>query len=335
MRHVTIKDIARRLKISPSTVSRALRDHPDISRATKDRILSMAAQFNYQPNLIAKSLQTRRTNTIGVIVPEIRHNFFSSAISGIEEMAYRAGYTIMVCQSNDTYQREAINTAALVANRVAGVLVSVSQETTDVAHLKRVMQQGVPLVLFDRVSEKLKVSQVVVDDRNGAYAAVTHCIQRGYTRIAHITASKNLSISHQRLAGYEQALKDHGLPIDPQLIVVGGCQEADGRKGVKKLLALDEPPDAIFAVNDPVAIGVHIYLREAGLRIPEDMALVGFSNNPKSALITPPLTTVNQPAFEMGKAAAGLLLKQLEDEASPFAPVTRVLKTELIVRQST
>lgn len=335
MRHVTIKDIARQLNISPSTVSRALRDHPDISRATKDRILAMAAQFNYQPNLIAKSLQTRRTNTIGVIVPEIRHNFFSTAISGIEDTAYTAGYTIMVCQSNDTYQREAVNTAALVANRVAGVLASVSQETKDVAHLQRVLQQGIPLVLFDRVDDKLAASKVVVDDHDGAYAAVAHCIQRGYTRIAHIGASPNLSISRQRRAGYEKALTDHGLTIDPQLIVVEGCQEADGRKGAQQLLARTEPPDAIFAVNDPVAIGAHIYLKETGIRIPEDVALVGFSNNPISALLEPALTTVNQPAFEMGKTAAGLLLKQLDDDGAAAASVTKVLKTELIVRQST
>ena len=294
----------------------------------------MATEFNYQPNLIAKSLQTRRTNTIGVIVPEIRHNFFSSAISGIEEAAYLEGYTIMVCQSNDTYDREVINTTALVANRVDGMLVSVSQETTDVAHLKRVMNQGIPLVLFDRVSD-MGASMVVVDDRDGAYAAVAHCIERGYRRIAHIAGTQHLYISRERLAGYEGALRDHGLPIDPSLIVTGGCQESDGRAGVKALLGLTDPPDAIFTVNDPVAIGAYIYLKEAGLRIPEDVALVGFSNNPISALIEPPLTTVSQPAFEMGKAAAALLLKQLADEDQKFVPVTKVLKTELIVRKST
>jgi LacI family transcriptional regulator len=335
MGHITIKDIARRLKISPSTVSRALRDHPDISRATKDRILAAAAEFNYQPNLIAKSLQTRRTNTIGVIVPEIRHNFFSSAISGIEEVAYLAGYTIMVCQSSDTYQREVINTTALVANRVDGMLVSVSQETTDVAHLQAVMGQGVPLVLFDRVFEKLGASMVVVDDRRGAYGAVAHLFRQGYRRIAHITGARHLYISRERLAGYAAALRDHGLPLEQGLIVEGGCQESDGRNGAASLLALSEPPDAIFAVNDPVAIGAYIFIKRAGLKIPGDVALVGFSNNPVSALIEPPLTTVNQPAFDMGKTAAGLLLKQIEGEDKPFVPITKVLKTELIVRQST
>lgn len=335
MRQVTIKDLAQRLKLSPSTVSRALRDHPDISRATKDRIRAMATRFDYQPNLIAKGLQTRRTNTIGVIVPEIRHTFFSSAISGIEEMAYRAGFTIMVCQSNDTYPREVINTTALAANRVAGMLVSISQETTDVTHLKRVMNQGIPLVLFDRVQEALGTSMVVVDDREGAYAAVAHCIQRGYRRIGHITGAEHLYISRKRLAGYQQALKDHSLPFDPRLIVAGGCQESDGRAGARALLALDDPPQAIFAINDPVAIGAFIYLKESGVRIPAEMALVGFSNNPISTLIEPALTTIRQPAFKMGATAADLLLEQLEHDDKHRAPVTRVLKTALIVRHST
>jgi len=332
---VTIKDIARRLKLSPSTVSRALRDHPDISPATKDRIRTLAVQFNYQPNLIAKSLQTRRSTTIGVIVPEIRYDFFAITISGIEEEAHRAGYSIIVAQSNDRYPHEVRSTAAMIANRVAGLLVSVSRDTIDTAHLDNVMRQGIPLVLFDRTVDIPAAGKVVVDDREGAYAAVVHCIRCGCRRIAHLAGSPHLSISRLRQAGYEQALKDNGLAVDPRLIVAGGGRESDGRSGAKTLMNLADPPDAIFAFNDPVAIGAHVYLKETGRRIPDDIALVGFSNNPVSALIEPPLTTVNQPAYEIGRTAAGLLLKQLEDDKTSLTEEIRILKTDLIVRQST
>ncbi len=335
MRHITIKDLARQLTLSPSTVSRALRDHADISRATKKRVLAMAAKTNYQPNLIAQSLQTRRSNTIGVIVPEIRHDFFATVISGIEEVAYQAGYTIMVCQSNDTFDREVINTRALAANRVAGMLVSTSQETSDFGHLETVLAQGIPLVLFDRVAKEMEVSMVLVDDFDGAYNAVCYLIRSGYRRIAHLAGTSSLYVSQKRRAGYEKALADNKLPIDPSLTVEGGYHEKDGRRGAQKLFELASPPDAIFAVNDPVAIGAYLYIREAGLRIPEDVALVGFTNNPISAIIDPPMTTVSQPAFEIGKTAAGLLLECFAAGEDKYIPRTEILKTELIVRKST
>ena len=335
MRHTTINDIARQLKLSPSTVSRALRNHPDISQETKDRVLSLAAETHYQPNLIAQSLQTKRSNSIGVIVPEIRNTFFSTAISGIEEVAYEAGYTIMVCQSNDTYEREVINTRALAANRVAGMLVSLSQGTTNVAHLRTVMQQGIPMVLFDRVAEDLEVSKVIVDDFEGAYGAVSYLIGTGRRRIAHLAGSTSLYVSRKRREGYEAALRDHGLPLRPEYILNGGYHEEDGRVGMTRLLALREPPDAVFAINDPVAIGAFLLLREKGFAVPGDIALVGFSNNPNTALTTPRLTTVNQPAFEIGRQAVSLLLKNFASKNMPPPVETVILKTQLIIREST
>ncbi len=333
-RHTTINDLAAKLKLSPSTVSRALRDHPDISRKTKDRVLEMAAKTHYQPNLIAQSLQNRRSNNIGVIVPEIRNTFFSTVISGIEEVAYEAGYTIMVCQSADTSKREIINIKALAANRVAGMLVSISQQTTNYDHLQMVIQQGIPLVLFDRVAESLDVSKVIVDDYAGAYSAVQHLLERGRKRIAHIGGTSALSVSRQRRAGYEAALRDHGLPLLSELCLYGGYHEEDGRAGAEKLRKLAEPPDAIFAINDPVAIGAFIYLQEQGVKIPDDVALVGYSNNPNTALVRPRLTTVNQPAFEIGRRAATLLLQKFTVEADIHATETIVLPTELVVRES-
>lgn len=335
MRHTTINDIAGQLGLSPSTVSRALRDHPDISDKTKSRVLALASETNYQPNLIAQSLQTKRSNNIGVIVPEIRNTFFSTVISGIEEVAYEAGYTIMVCQSNDTYEREVINTRALAANRVAGMLVSSSQNTTNFDHFRMVMQQGIPLVLFDRIAEELEVSKVIVDDFEGAYGAVSYLIKTGRRRIAHLAGATSLYVSRKRREGYEAALRDHGLPLRPEYVLSGGYHEEDGRIGMQRLLALPERPDAVFTINDPVAIGAFLHLREQGLAVPGDVALIGFSNNPNTALITPRLTTVDQPAFTIGRQAASLLMKAFDPSTGPLPIETIILKTELIIREST
>jgi DNA-binding LacI/PurR family transcriptional regulator len=334
MRHITINDLAKRLKLSASTVSRALRDHPDISKKTKARVRDVAAKTNDQPNLIAQSLQTRRSNNIGVIVPEIRNTFFSTVISGIEEVAYEAGYTIMVCQSNDTYIRETINTRALAANRVAGMLVSISQETHDFEHLRTIMTQGIPLVLFDRIVEDLEVSKVVVDDFNGAYNAVSYLIRQGRKRIAHIGGRNQLYVSRKRRQGFEAAMKDHNISPDPDYIVTGGYHEEDGRAAAQELCGLAAPPDAVFAINDPVALGAYMHFIDSGIKIPEEIALIGFSNNPNTTLIRPRLTTVSQPAFEMGKVAVSLLLKKLGSSSIASSAETVVLKTELLIRES-
>jgi len=334
MRHTTINDLAKLLKLSPSTVSRALRDHPDISKKTKEKVLEMAAHTNYQPNIIAQSLQNRRSNTIGVIIPEIRNTFFSTVISGIEEVAYQEGYIIMVCQSGDTYAREVLNTKALAANRVAGMLVSTSQETTDYSHLKTAMAQGIHIVFFDRIPEEIEASKVIVDDFEGAYGAVNHLIERGYQRIAHLAGNPTLYVSRKRSDGYEAALRDHYREIRSEYIITGGYHEEDGRAGVERLLCLTDPPDAIFTINDPVAIGAFRQLQDRGMAIPGKMALVGFSNNPNTALVRPRITTVNQPAFEIGQTTARLLLKNFYLSPEKQKVETIVLKTELIVRES-
>lgn len=334
MAQFTIKDLARELGISPSTVSRALRDHPDISRETKRRVTEAAAKHHYQPNQLAQSLQKKRSNTIGVIVPEIRHHFFSTVISGIEEVAYEHGYTIMVCQSNETLTREILNTQALVANRVAGLLIAVSSETTTYDHLSGALKQGVPLVQFDRVVEELPTSKVVVDDYKAAYEAVTHLIQSGYTRIGHLAGLEGIALNRHRFEGYRDALLDNGLSFEKKFHLHGGYREEDGRQGARRYLALDELPEAILAINDPVAVGLFSEFKKAGLRIPDDVALVGFSDTPAAALIEPALTTVSQPAFEMGRTAVTLLMEQFDLEDATFVPKTVVLETKLLVRGS-
>lgn len=334
-RPVTIKDLARQLNISPSTVSRALRDHPDIRKETKQMVRSLAEALDYQPDSIAQSLQKRKTNIIGVIVPVIKHNFFSNAISGIEEVAYKNGYAIIVSQSHEDYQREEMNIKALISNRVDGLLISISQTTENVEPFRLLQRRQVPFVFFDRVIENINASLAMVDDFDGAFRAVEHLIQKGYRRIAHLAGHQSLRISEYRYNGYLTALRKHNIPVDHSLIVTCGLDEEGGKEGFRQLAKTGDLPDAIFAVNDPVALGAFEEIKKRGLRIPQDVALVGFSNNPISALINPPLTTVDQPAYELGKSAAELLLDQINSEESIFTPRKVVLKTKLIVREST
>jgi len=332
---ITIKDLAKKLSISSSTVSRALRNHPDISSETKNLVQNLAKELDYRPNVIAQSLQKRRTNLIGVIVPEIKHNFFSAVISGIEDVAYRSGYAIIVSQSNENYEREIVNVRALMSNLVAGLLISISQNTTNSEHFRLLERHKMPFVFFDRVCEDVNVSKVVVDDFDGGYAATEHLIKKGYQRIAHLAGPKHISVTKKRLDGYKSALKDNNMRYNERFVVFGGMNEEDGRSGFQQLLQLEQMPDAIFAVNDPVAIGVFEMVKKHGLRIPKDIALVGFSNNPISALVDPPLTTVDQPAYELGIEAAKLLIKEIEGDDEEFVPIKKVLDTSLIIRQST
>ncbi len=334
MSRATIKDIARVLSISPSTVSRALRDHPDISKATKEKVLNTAKELDYVPDSLAQGLKSRRTNTIGIIVPEIKHHFFSSAISGIEDVTYNSGFTILVCQSNESVEREKINLKALVSNRIAGLLVSISQTTTDLSHFEVLKKRGIPVVFFDRTIEGLNESKVIVDDFQGAYDIVTHLIQRGYKRIAHIAGPTNISIGKDRLNGYKKALEDNSIPLNSDFIIEGGFRQKDGANAAEKLIDMANRPDAIFAVNDPVAIGAFSKIKERRLVIPNDIALVGFSNNPVSALIEPALTTVEQPSHEIGRIAAELLLEKINDSSKAEEVIEKILKTRLIIRQS-
>jgi len=333
MKQATIIDIAKKLQISPSTVSRALSDHPDIKDETKERVRKVAKELRYSPNPIAQSLKSSRTTTIGVIVPEIKHDFFSSAISGIEEVAYQSGYRIIVCQSNESFEREVVNTNLLMHHRVSGVIVSISQNTKSSEHFQDLLRRKIPLVFFDRVCEDVVASKVVIDDFRSAFEAVTYLVGRGYKRIAHFAGPRELAICKKRLNGYIEALKQAQRPICNEQVVFAGLHEQDGYNSVISVLNNEEIPDAIFCVNDPVAIGAYQGIKEAGLKIPGDIALIGFSNNKITSLIDPQLTTIDQPSFEMGKRAAELLIDAIEAKVSE--PVTVVVEAKLIIRGST
>ena len=329
-------DIAKKLKISVSTVSRALNEHPDIKEETRNLIKKLAKKLNYSPNQIARSLKSKKTNVIGVIVPEIKHDFFSSAISGIEEVAYQSGYIILVCQSNESYKREVVNTNALMHQRVAGLIVSISQTTENGNHFKELINRGMPIVFFDRACKDVSANKVVIDDAKSAFDAVTHLIQRGRKKIAHLAGPQKLKICEQRLKGYKNALKEANIPISKELIrYSSGLHEIDGYNSLDCLLKENIIPDAIFAVNDPVAVGAFQRMKEDGLKIPKDIAIVGFSNNRITSLIEPSMTTVGQPSFKMGEKAAGLLIEMLKNPKRNNQKKTIMLETELIIRKST
>jgi len=334
---VTIKDIARALDISPSTVSRALKDHPDISQKTKQAVKQLAEELNYQPNAIALNLRQRRTHTIGVIIPEIVHFFFSTIISGIEDVAYEAGYSVIVSQSNESLEREKMDTQALFNNRVDGMLISMSRETTEYEHFESIFKKGMPMVFFDRVCDKLDTSRVIVDDFDGAYQATEHLIQNGYKRIAHLGGPLSLSISRMRFEGYKAALEKYNIPLDDSLVLSDNSFEdvENATEMTNMLLDMKNPPDSLFAINDNAALGAMIAVKQHKLKIPEEFGVAGFSNWRFTTLTEPPLTTVDQPGFAMGQEAARLLIKEIEsDEDVAVKPETITLKTNLIVRES-
>jgi len=330
---VTIKDIARQLGISPSTVSRALKDHPDISAATKKAVNDLAAELNYQPNAVALSLRSSRSNVIGLVIPEIVHYFFSQVISGIEDVAYDAGYQVMICQSNESYQREVKNVNTLLHSRIEGLLVSLSKESKDFNHFRNLQKKNIPIVFFDRTTDELETDRVKVSDYEGAYQAVKHLIDSGCKRIAHLATTEDLDIGRERYRGFIQALKDHELPIDERLIVQCDNHKA-ARLVTKRLIYELNPPDGIFAVNDLTAIGALQTAKENGLKIPEELAIVGFSNGVYSEMTDPPLTTVEQFGYEVGQKAARLLLDRIFTKED-YPAKTEIIETQLIVRETT
>ena len=329
----TIKDIARKLKISPSTVSRALKNHPDISEATKKAVNELANKLNYQPNAVALSLKQSRSNTIGVIIPEIVHYFFSSVISGIEDVAYDAGFNVIICQSNERYDREVANVKTLMAHRVDGILVSVSKETKNFNHFQYVRKNKIPLVFYDRIVPGLKTDQVIIDDFDAACEATKHLIDTGRKKIVHLTAPQNLLIARKRKEGYLKAISDAGLTTGEELVFQADNFEK-ARVTVLDILKNNLEFDGIFAVNDLTAIGAMQTLLKRGIKVPEDVAVVGFSDGRFSGITAPTLTSVDQHGYEMGTVATEMLLKRILSEKD-YPNRTQVLNANLIVREST
>jgi DNA-binding LacI/PurR family transcriptional regulator len=330
----TILDIARELNVSKSTVSRALNNHYSIGDATKKAVLNLAKKYNYHPNNIAYSLSKKSTRTIGVIVPLLSHYYFSTVISGIEELAYKSGYKVIICQSAESYEREVVVSQALLSSKVDGLLVSISRETNNSDHFKVYQEKKIPIVFFDRVCQDMEVSSVTVDDYQGAFSAVEHLIREGRRRIAHFAGPPLLQISNMRIQGYKDALLKHGISFDEKLLIDcgDGLEQENGSKAAQDMLDAGIRPDAIFAICDPIAIGVMMTLKKNNIKIPDEIALVGFCDEPVAKVVEPQLSSLVQPAFDIGEKAVELLLKQINNQ-SPIIE-KKVLTAELIVRES-
>ena len=330
----TIHDIAKKLNFSASTVSRALNNNPKISEATRKLIKKTADEMGYRPNILAASFRTKRTNTIGVVVPHINRHFFSSVISGIEEVAYKSGFTVTISQSNDNFEKENKITHTLFSNRVDGLIISLGMNTIDFSHLKLFSDKNIPLVFFDRVVDEIEAHKIVVDDFDCGYLATKHLIEQGAKRVAHIGGSLNIKIYKNRQDGYIKAIKESGFEIEESLIVNNSLTREDGTNAAKKLFRNKKLPDAIFCANDTTALSVIIYLRENNIKVPENVLLVGFSNEPFSEVVTPPISTIKQPGFLMGKKAAELIIHQINNKNTKQNFETITMPTELIIRNS-
>ncbi|WNH09404.1 LacI family DNA-binding transcriptional regulator [Thalassobellus suaedae] len=330
----TIHDIARALKIDSSTVSRALNNSPKVKEDTKKIILAKAEELGYQRNLLASNLRKNITNTIGVVVPRISRHFFSSAIQGIEETAYQAGYNVIICQSLDQLDRERKIVDGLVSNRVDGLLISVSMETIDYNHLEVLKRSGVPLVFFDRHCQIPGYSSVIIDDFKGGFDATEHLILKGCKNIVHFSGPLEVEIYKKRFEGYQAALSKYGISFNSEYILSSRLMEKDGYECIEKLLEKGLEIDGLFSSNDLAAIGAMKYLKEQGIKTPEDVAIVGFSNEPVSRVIEPSITTIDQSGFEMGKLAIDLLLEHITNKSIPKKGQTIILESKLIERDS-
>lgn len=327
---VSIYSIAEALNVSASTVSRALQDHPSISGEMKQLIRKTAREMNYRPNRMAVNLKRGKSNTIGIVVPNVNRNFFSSAIEGIEEEAYKVGYDVLICQSQELYDKEKKILNSLAQGKVDGVIVSIASGTKDYTHFNNLEDYGIPLVLFDRTSPQVNAGAIMVDDYNGAYKVVEHLIGLGKKRIFHYAGQQHVSVWYNRCRGYFEALKAHGITPGADWVFYGDIVQEEGTRLAQQVLAMPERPDAIFCTSDFVALGVLLEFKRVGIRVPEDIAVVGFANEPFDALITPSLTSVNQFSYDMGKMAAKMLMDRLNGEPQ----VDKVIQPELIVRES-
>ena len=333
-RKITLKDIARELKLSPSTVSRALNGYPSLSEETIQMVKEYAEKNNYVPNTMAVNFRKNRTSMIGMVVPQIVHHFFSTTISGALETAKKNGYSIMLAQSFDYLKDEVLACQHLLGMGVDGLLISVSNETREAEHLSYFLEEGKPVVQFDKITDYLPGPKLVVDDFQAAYDAVTHLIKQGYRNIAHLSGRMNVKNSFERFSGYKKALEDHGLEFREEL--VKNCRDISEKEGfdfTQELISSTNPPDAIFCITDLVALGAMNCLKSNGIAIPDQVGLMGFSNWMLSEYITPTLSSVDQHGFEMGKKATEMLLDLLKNH-DLGEDQTVEMKTKLVILKS-
>lgn len=327
----TIKDIAKALDVSIATVSRALSGSHEIHPLTKEKVLAKAKELRYKPNIQARNLLKKRSNLIGVVVPEFITFFFPEIIIGIQEVVNKLGYQVLITQSNESSSLESRNVKMLEESLVEGLIVSVAKNSRNIDLYQRLIKERMPIVFVNRIIPELEANQVVIDDRKWAFKVTEHLIKCGYRKIAHLAGNEHLSVTKERMQGYLNALASYDIPVNDNLIMYVGIQQDKAKIGIDYLMSLRERPDAIFAVNDPVAVGCMLELKERGMSIPEDVAVAGFSESPIGRIIE--LTSVFQPTFEIGKKAAELLLKQINNYEAPVKTI--ILDAKLNIRNST
>ena len=333
-RQITLKDIAKALNMSASTVSRALKNHPAISQPTRTLVQDYAAKHKYKPNALALQLRTNRNRTIGVIIPEIVHYFFSTVLAGIQDETEKENYNLIICHSGEDYRREVKSVQTLIDARVCGILASQSKTTQHFEHFQEIIDNDVRLVFFDRICTGINTDKVVADDYFGAFNAVDYLAKSGCRRIAFLGSASWLTISNNRRMGYEDALRKNNLPADKSLIYI--CDTIDlAKKVIRNIIRQDNLPDALFCINDEVAAYGMNLLKAEGYRIPEDISICGFTNSFVTELTDPPITSVEQHGYEMGKTAARLLINRVEGTETRQGIVSKLIKTELVIKKST
>ncbi|MBE7168950.1 MAG: LacI family DNA-binding transcriptional regulator [Williamsia sp.] len=333
-KEVTIYDLAKLLNISPATVSRGLKGHPGISKKTKKRIDELAKQMGYRSNNFARNLRKQHTNTIGVIVPRLNSYFMSTVIAGIENIAYKEGFNLIISQSSEDVKKEIASAVTLFNSRVDGLLVSLAYNTDSFTHFDPFLQRKIPLMFFDRVPKRDSDISVLIDNRRAAWQATTHLLDQGCKRIMHITGNLNRNVYTDRCQGYQQALLERGIPLREELVIANDLSQEAGMAAARTILQMDQRPDGIFVANDNCAVGCMLALKQAGVKIPDDIRFVGFNNDPVSTVIEPNLSTINYPGCEMGEVSARNLINQINNQTATQSVNTIILRSELVVRAS-
>lgn len=333
-KEVTIYDLARELNISVATISRALKDDPVVSKKTKKKITELAEQMGYRSNHFARNLRSQRTHMIGVIIPRVNSYFMSTVIAGIEKVTSEAGYNLIISQSSESValEKEAVKT--MFNNRVDGLLVSLAYDTTDATHFDVFHRKRIPFLFFDRVIDDNRWTSILIDNHKAGYEATAHLIAQGCRRIAHITAESTQKVYRDRLAGYRLALEEHDIPFKKEYVIENNLTPEAGIEAAERIQAMKQRPDGVFVANDNSAVHCLLTLKRAGVRIPADIAFVGFNNDPVSMVVEPNLSTINYPGYEMGVIAARNLIQHLGGLSSIEATNTILLRSELIVRES-
>jgi LacI family transcriptional regulator len=333
-KEATIYDIASRLNISIATVSRALKNDPVVSKKTKKKIFDVAEELNYRSNHFARNLRNSKTQTIGVIVPRLNSSFMSSVIAGIEKVANEQDYNLIISQSSEEVKKEIISAKTMFNNRVDGILVSLSYNTENLDHFNIFHKKNIPVIFFDRVMDQQLYTNVVIDNKKAAYDITTHLISQGCKKIVHITAVPKQNVYKERLEGYKQALKDNNMKFNEHDIIIGNLSMEAGAAAMQVIIKMKLKPDGVFVANDNCAIGCMLALKQAGIRIPGDIAFAGFNNDPVSRVIEPNLTTINYSGIEMGEIAAGNLINHLKGKAVMNVTSTIILRSDIIIRES-